>query len=41
MMTAKFHVDFEDQDRGPVLGTKTRREIIARIVRAQSAGAKK
>ena len=41
MMTAKPHVNFGDQDRGPVLGTKTRRKLIARTVRAQSAGAKK
>ena len=40
MMTAKQQVNFEDQVLGLFLGTKTRRKIIARTVRAHSAGAK-
>ena len=39
-VTAKQQVNFEDQVLGLFSGTKTRRKIIARTVRAHSAGAK-
>ena len=40
MMTAKQQANFEDQVLGLFLSTKTRRKIIARTVRAESAGVK-